>query len=164
MQRYLARVLHVLSRVPPFSLACWCPRGCPLCSVGLAMALLSHCKCRVLFSPMFSVGQRMEDTQQTLKPYTNEHPMCCGFVAHPIILYLWYLGRATMASFFSTVSLEVTSEPLKHHGVGGCITWPHVSDTCLVNLKVLCNLIFFPHSVLLVSEVALLFHCVGSDC
>lgn len=84
----------------------------------------------------------MEDTQQTLKHYTNEHTMCCGFVARPLIFYLWYLGRATMASFFSTVNLEVTSEPLKHHRVGGCITLPHVLDTCLVNLKVLCSLSF----------------------
>lgn len=65
-----------------------------------------------------------------------------------------------MASFFIIVNLEVISEPLKHHGVRGCITLPHVSDTCLVNLKVLCSLIFLPHSVLLASEVALLYFYV----
>lgn len=69
---------------------------------------------------------------------------CVVVLCHNLqyFLYLWYLGRATMASFFSIVNLEVAFEPLKHHRVGGCITLPHVSDTCLVNLKVLCSLIF----------------------
>lgn len=55
MHGYLARVLYVLSRVLPSSLACWYPRGCPLCSVGRD-GIVVPLQVQILFPPVFPVG------------------------------------------------------------------------------------------------------------